>query len=391
MGPLKIDIVAPGRFYCFDLAAALIAQGHDVRLLTNYPASVCERWGVPAAHVRSLLPHGIASRVAGRLSSLVAPSRIEPRLMKWFGAWAARTVRPDADIVHVMSGAAEEILRLPRSAPGCPLRQVVRGSTHIRAQFGLLADEERRLGVPVEKPSPWMIAREEREYALADEIVVLSSFARRTFVEQGIDASRLAVMPLGLRTDIFTPGPGGLEERCRRILEGRPLNVLNVGTVSARKGVRDLVEIASSLRERMRFVAVADVTSDARAALAGANGALEIVGRVPEHDLIAKYRSADVFLFPTIEDGFAAVLGQALAAGLPVLATTNCSATDIVRDGVNGWVLPIRSPHSFVERLDWCDRNRDQLARIVRGLAARPAPRTWSDMADDVTRRLTLA
>lgn len=391
MGSLKIDVVAPGRFYCFDLAAALIAQGHDVRLLTNYPASVCERWGVPGAHVRSLLAHGIASRIAGRLSSIGTPLRLEPLLMSWFGRWAARTVRPDADIVHVMSGAAEEMLRLPRPAPRRPLRQLVRGSTHVRAQFGLLAEEERRLGVPVEKPSPWMIAREEREYALADEIVVLSSFARRTFVEQGVDAARLAVMPLGLRTDIFTPGPDGIEARCRRLLSGQPLNVLTVGTVSARKGVRDLVEIASSLRTRMRFIAIADVTPDARAELARAGGAIEVVGRVPEHELIAEYLRADVFVFPTIEDGFAAVLCQALAAGLPVLATTNCSATDIVKDDVNGWVLPIRSPQSFIERLDWCDRNRADLAQIVRGLAARPAPRTWLDMADDVTRRLAKA
>lgn len=390
MSALKIDIVAPGRFYCFDLAAALIAAGNDVRLLTNYPASVCRSWGVPSTNVRSLVAHGIASRLANRMHDRAGRS-LEPSLMSWFGRWAARNVRPDADIVHVMSGAAEEILSAPRRTRERPWRQVSRGSSHIRTQHKLLQEEQDRLGVEVEKPSEWMMAREEREYLLADEIVVLSTFAERTFIQAGVDRSRLRMIPLGLRTDVFKPGPNGIAERSRRIAEGRPLHVLTVGTISARKGARDLVEIARAMAGRMRFTAVADVTPDARGLVDSADGVIEITGRVAEHKLIEKYADADLFLFPTIEDGYAAVIAQALAAGLPVLATTNCSATDIIENDVNGWVLPIRAPDSFIQRLDWCDRNRPALARIVLGLDQKPTARSWADMAEDVISRRVIA
>ena len=65
-------------------------------------------------------------------------------------------------------------------------------------------------------------------------------------------------------------------------------------------------------------------------------------------------------------DGYAAVLAQASAAGLPVLATTNCGARDFLKDEDDAWIFPIRRPDLMVKRLEWCDRNRDGLVKVAR-------------------------
>src|SRR5204863_5411399 len=94
----------------------------------------------------------------------------------------------------------------------------------------------------------------------------------------------------------------------------------------------------------------------------------------------------DIFMFPTIEDGFAVVLAQAHASALPVLTTPNCCGPDLVTEGGNGWIIPIRHPQGFVDRLRWCDANRPALADMVRRLYASHRVRTWDDVALDFER-----
>src|SRR5262245_54116862 len=79
---LRIDVVVHGRFYAFDLARALIARGHDVRLLTNYPAWAAERFGIPSRCMRSFVSHAIASRLHDRTLGRLHISLGRPALHK---------------------------------------------------------------------------------------------------------------------------------------------------------------------------------------------------------------------------------------------------------------------------------------------------------------------
>jgi glycosyltransferase involved in cell wall biosynthesis len=110
---------------------------------------------------------------------------------------------------------------------------------------------------------------------------------------------------------------------------------------------------------------------------------VEFLPRQKQWTLRQQYGWADVFVFPTIEDGFAVVLTQAAANGLPILATTNCAAPDMIRENATGWVLPIRSPQLFIERLRWCHQNRPAVATMVRRISKEFVPRTWDNVAQD--------
>jgi glycosyltransferase involved in cell wall biosynthesis len=304
-----------------------------------------------------------------------------------FGRWAAeKNARSRPDIVHCWSGIAEETLR---ACAGTAICTVARGSAHISTQYSLLAEEEARVGRRLEKPSAWICAREEREYRLAHRIIVPSTFARRTFLEQGIPAERVAVVGLALRAPAFGADARVIEQRLQRLRSGEPLRVLYTGMVSYRKGMHDLQSVIQQLGASMQFRLVGPVLPECAAFVRAVSARAQIDGPVPEPSLAAAYAWGDVFVLPSIEDGFAVVLAQAQAAGLPILTTTNCGGPDIIAGGGQGWIVPIRDPDSMVERLAWCDAQREELAGMIEQLQRQPPTRGWSDAADDFVRVVT--
>ncbi|KYC36867.1 glycosyltransferase [Scytonema hofmannii PCC 7110] len=376
---LKIAIVVHGRFHSFDLARELINQGHDLTLFTNYPKKVVEKFGIPQKCVQSFLLHGVLSRVVHRLHEILGTSDFEAFLHSKFSNWAARSlVKQDYQVVYVFSGIAEEIFQVLSEQP--IHKTLVRGSSHIRTQFQLLLEEEKRTGKTVEKPSEWIIAREEREYQLADTVICLSAFAQQSFIHRNISKDKLKVLSLGTQLEKFRPDEKLIEARYNRILSGQRLNILMVGTFSFRKGVYDFVKIASLAKDFASFQFVGSIADEALD-LQKSSEFIEFIPRQPQFELPKFYAKADIFIFTTLEDGYAVVLSQAQAAGLPILTTTNCSGPDILLEDWTGWVFPIRSPKSFVERLKWCHENRQDLAQMVWRVYHGYKPRDWAEVA----------
>ncbi len=379
--PLKIAIVVHGRFHAFHLAAALIKKGQNVTLFTNYPKSVAEKFGIPRERVRSFLFHGILSRL---LLYLAGPKSFEPLLNRLFSRWAAKRLSCEAwDVTHYFSGIAYDCLRAPVKSR---ISLVMRGSAHILAQDKLLEEEGRRVRASVERPSRWMIEREMKEYGLADRIVVLSSFARNSFIAEGVEPGKVWMLPLGVDIKRFSADNRVIEERRARFLSGKPIRVLMTGNFSYQKGVIDFVEIATALRGRFEFRFVGNVPPEMKEWASGRDLGIEFVQKQPEFELPAFYHWADLFVFTTIQDGFAVVLCQAQASGLPILATANCSAPDLIKGGENGWVFPVRKPREFIERLEWCDEHRKEMAEMTDAVYRNFKSRDWGEVADDFIR-----
>ena len=180
---MKFAVVVHGRFHAFDLVRALLKRGHQITVFTNYPKWAVKRFGLPLDCIRSFWIHGVLCRIAGRIREITGSS-LDRWTHQMFGRWARHQLRRESwDVIHAWSGVAEEIYRDP--AFNRTLKLVMRGSAHIREQDRILAEEEERIGRRIERPNRWMIDREEREYTLTDRIVVLSSFAYRSFLAAG--------------------------------------------------------------------------------------------------------------------------------------------------------------------------------------------------------------
>jgi glycosyltransferase involved in cell wall biosynthesis len=377
---LRIAIVVPGRFHAFDLARELIALGHDVTVFTSHPAWAARRYGIGRQDVRSAWWHGALARGLARV-----PNGLRAAAESWscrrFGRWAARALESRHwDVVHVWSGVAEEVLESAKVSAAA--RVLMRGSAHVSIQDELLGVEAARIGVPLDRPSSWMVAREQREYALADRVLVLSEFARRSFERCGYDPDRLSVLPLGVDVRMFTPPAGIVAARVKRIGDGGALRVLYVGALSAQKGLFDLMEVARQCQPAaIEFTLIGPVLPETSALLTRAGSNVVVLARRDQHDLPQIYQEADLFIFPTVQDGYGMVLAQARAAGLPILCTTNCAGPDFISEGRDGWIVPIRAPEAFAARLCWCDEHRRELADMVASIDTSAVPRDWSAVA----------
>ena len=382
--PLSVSMLVQGRFHAFDLSRALIEQGVTVRLYTNYPAFKAVQFGVPAAALTCCPMLGLVHRYSYRFGLVERCVGLERLLHEGFSRWAARGLRRhETDIVHAFTGVALESYR-DLEARGRPvLRLLTRGSAHIRDQFKELHQESRRAGTPIEMPSAWMMRRELQEYQVAHHIVTLSSYARDSFIRRGYPAEKVLRLSLGSDFTRFRPARDVIEKRLARIRSGSPLQVVYAGNISLQKGIRDMIQIAKELAGVVKFRLVGNITPDAASFMAASAGLFEHVERVPEAELPRLYGEADVFVFPTLHDGFAAVLAQAKAACLPVICTQNCAGPDLIEDNRTGWVLPARRPDQFAEKLRAYDLDRASLAAHVENLWQIQERRDWSQVAED--------
>ena len=181
--------------------------------------------------------------------------------------------------------------------------------------------------------------REKKEWEMADLIVCGSEFVREGITTCGGPANRCAVIPYGVDTSV---------NDVRREFRGGPLRVLVVGEVGLRKGAPYVMEAAKRLRQQVhiRMIGQITVSQEAEAQL---RKAVELIGSVPRADISKHFAWADVFLLPSICEGSATVVYEALAASLPVICTPNTGS--VVRHGVDGYIIPIRNIDAIVESL----------------------------------------
>lgn len=381
---MRIAIGVHGRLHAFPLGEALAALGHDVTVFTNYPEGLCDRFGLNPSRVRSFVPHAALARL-GRVAMGGRRAEWFDRLLhESFGRWLGDQVRGEGfDVLHVFSSVAEEAFEA--LAGSSTLRSLVRGSAHIVTQARILEEEERRAGVPIERPGRWVTERELREYALCDQIVVLSRFAERSFLEEGADPKKVERVPPGVNFTAFSPTSDERRARRTRLLAGSPIHLLFAGNLTFQKGLIDLAAIHRQLPQgkyELRLVGHSEKEEERFLAASGLGRFVK--PRVPEWKLREEYTWADVFLLPSVHDGFAVVLAQAAAAGLAIISTENTGAAEVLEAGAPGWVVPIRQPERFVERLEWCEANRFRLAEMLDRDAGAGTGRSWLQAGEEL-------
>lgn len=373
---MRLAICVHGRFSAFGIASGFLELGEDITVYTNYPRWVLPQFDFPVTRARTLLLHGVATRLLHR-TGLERHDAVEAIVKQTFGRWVARHTRGNRyDAIDCWSGCAEEAFRTTEAC-----KVLTRSSAHIQVQSDLLRAESERAGVRVDQPGKWIIEREQREYSLADVIIVPSTFAASTF--RGTpNASKVKIVPLTTAGEFWQPERVVVDERVRRIKSRGGLRVLYVGAVSHRKGILDLLAMAQA-RPDMEFRLVGEVQPECRPVLAQAGSNLRCDGHVAEADLRLAYAWADLFFFPSIEDGFGVVLAQAQASAVPFVSTRNTGAPDLLDMGGHGWIVDVRDRDGMLDRLQHCHENRDELAEMVRLLYISPIRRTWRDVAFD--------
>jgi len=349
---------APNRAHHYGYARELFQAGMLKAFVAGFPRysprAPIPEIGTALRRADQLQTIGIASQKLG------LPGTISAELAHWAKIQldrSARTPLRDADIFLFYNGCGLKSARWFRQQGGITIVEAV--NSHVLVQEQLLREEHQLLGLPWQPFHRRETRRRVAEVEEADYVMLPSKFVARSFVAQGIPDRRLLRVPYPMQTIagasaiVSQPDP-----------EDDSFRVLYVGTISVRKGLRYLIEAFRQLRHPKKELWIVGPT----ASPTGIEGLpipekVKFWGVLKGNDLQAVYARATVFCLPSVEDGFGLVLNEAIAYGLPVIATENTGIEDLLADGKGGLVVPIRDAAAIANGLNRLAEDGEFLAR----------------------------
>lgn len=219
------------------------------------------------------------------------------------------------------------------------------------------------------RDSPAKLARKDAELQLADVVVVPSQFVRSTLLQHHACSAPIAVVPFG------SP-PVAVERPPQRT--GGPLRVLFVGSLGQRKGLSYLLEAIDKLGSSVSLTLIGRPVSHDCQPLSAALEKHHWFPSLPHSAVLEQMRQHDVLVLPSLFEGYALVVSEALAQGLPVIATANSGAPESVRDGVEGFIVPIRSSQGIADRLELFAAEPERLIAMGKACMQRAEELSWA-------------
>ena len=251
-----------------------------------------------------------------------------------------------------------------------------------------ILQRERRLhpDCAVSLDKEWELALPEGDYlrlaseaAMAHHVITASNFTKSTLIDAGVAAERIAVVPYGIDSDRYTPGT-----RARGARE--PLQLLFVGTLGQRKGIKYLVQALEMLPRDAVELTVCGRAVDDLEIFRRSPARIRLLPSVSAEGLLEAYRNADVFVFPSLAEGFAQVILEALASGLPVIATMRTAAPDLIRHGREGFIIEPGSAAELAAHIEEFLRLPEMLAPMRAAARRRAEHFSWSLFRQEIAK-----
>lgn len=203
-----------------------------------------------------------------------------------------------------------------------------------------------------------LIRRREQEFELSDRIIVPSRFVQSTFAAEGL-ANTEVVLP-GIDEELFHPAESGGDKGTFR--------VCYTGRLELGKGVHYLLEAWEKLRlANAELVLMGDLRPEMKKSMSRyMDGRVRLTGFLPRERVAEELRQSSLFVFPSLHEGLAQSVLEAMASGIAVIATPNAGAEDCITNGQSGFVVPPRDANAIAEAIAWCYRNRDEVKKMGR-------------------------
>lgn len=267
--------------------------------------------------------------------------------------------------------------------------------------------------------------RRQAEWEVADLVMVNSEWTKTALIRQGVGDDKIVVVPLAYealsvegretRDEGYAGRVEGREpshsEVARKTTEGspkgatasgrlwrqtrvesfhsgfsrkHPLRVLFLGQVILRKGIQYLIEAARLLEKESVHIDVVGPIGISDQAVASAPANMTFHGPVSRDRTEEFYRSADLFVLPTLSDGFALTQIEAMAYGLPVIATPNCG--EVVTDQADGLIVPESDPNALAEAFQMIIQDPAKLEAMSKSTQAKVEHFSLGNLAKNLVR-----
>jgi glycosyltransferase involved in cell wall biosynthesis len=386
---LKVLLTHPGTQYAYALAAALQAEGMLYRFATGIAfGENLQRWlpGKWKRRVVTGVPDGqlyrlplVEWRALQHMRQGFMPIEVLHRRNLHFQQQLPQKLIQNADLI-IGFDTSSWVLANRAKAAGKPFVLDVSIAHPIEKEK---IYQSLRKAYPewqqelTEKPE-WHIKLEQAEMEQADCIVAATRFTKSTLVKNGIDAAKIAVNAYGTNLSFFAskwemPAHDGYAATKAK----SNITFCFLGMLTARKGIPWLLKVWPRLRQQFPECRL----------LLGGYGALpagfqlpagvEICGFIEPAQRTAFLQQADVFVFPSFFEGFAQVIIEAMATGLPVITTTPTVGPELIQEGVEGFVVEPGEDEALWSALRFFAAQPEAIAPMGRAARMAVLPYTW--------------
>ena len=372
----QVLLATPGSWHLPNTARAMQAR----QALAGLWISNKNSTGIAPEKYRRCWPLHLAMKPFYRLAPQIWSEKAFYALAPLWKSWFRSQPWPDCNVVQAIMGFATE--PFDRAEQNGALKVVDCANSHPTTYYGHW-QRECDLWCPGEAVSipRWMYARMNRELERADLVLCPSLFVRDSMVANGIPERKCLVNPFGADVSIFQP---------RATVPATP-RFIAVGTICLRKGHQYLFRAFEKVKQQLpaaELICAGDLKADFRKEWPRWRGTITHIPHLPHPELAKLLQTSTAFVFPSQEEGFARSIVEAMAAGLPIIASHESGATTLVQDGVEGYIVRGRDPQQIAGAMLRVAQDPDLCLKLGRAAHAKGAVRnTWQDYGD----RLLLA
>tara|TARA_B110000208_G_C11775666_1_gene431941 strand:- start:234 stop:1508 length:1275 start_codon:yes stop_codon:yes gene_type:complete len=215
------------------------------------------------------------------------------------------------------------------------------------------------------------LKKDAAEIDSAQKHIVASNFSIKALYYNNVCSGDICKVPYGVNHDVF-------HHINLKLDINKKINILFIGEINQRKGIKQILEAAKILSDQnFQFNLIGLGMSNHSELYKPYKNYVNFLGLVSFETLLGQLKSSDVFIFPSLGEGFGLVLLEALSSGLPVISSRNCAGPDLIEDGKNGFLIDAGDTSALVDKILWFQSNRDKLLEMSQYARQSSLKYTW--------------
>lgn len=374
---MKVIISTGGKFHSFHLARQLDKRGMLKKIITGYPKFKLKGENIKSNKIISFPIPFLFEYFLSKNNYIKKRLPINYIYKVVYDFLASKNIE-NCDLFIGWSGNC--LKSISKAKENKAIIVIDRGAAHIGFQDEILREEYNKYGIEINPIDKRIIERELLEYDLADYIMVPSNFVKDTFIQKGIKGNKILVCPYGVDVSKFKKVPK----------EDEVFRVIFAGSISFQKGIQYLLQAVSELElDNFELVLIGRIENSEMEKLVKNTKNCKFIGRIPQDKLYWQYSQGSLFVQPSIQDGFAMTIIEAMSCGLPIISTTNVGGSDIINSGENGYVVPIRNVQVLKDKIIELYNDVEKLKQMSENAKKTASLYTW-DRYGEITSKIYL-
>lgn len=380
---MKVLVSCGTKFHSDHLAYELQQRNSLYKVITSHPSGAYQRKPLDRKKILFLPPIFVISLV---LSKLLGKFYVFRSRLEWVLAiiydWMASLFVQSPDISISWAWTSLRTIREVKKRGGIAIVEEC-GSCNMY-QEKLLQEEYQNLNVHY-KPQTFykIITRELEECQEADYILCPSQYVANSLKQCGIAQEKLLIIPYGVELSLFNPAQK----------KDDIFRVVFVGTVGIRKGLIYLFKALEQLANQNNLknfecLIIGRLDYDFKHIFSKYQHYFKYIPRVPHHQLKEYYSNASLFVFPSLDEGMAYVQLEAMACGLPVICTPNSGGDSVIRNGEEGFIIPIRDSDAIQQKIEYLYFHPQELQKMSQKALDRAKEFTWENYGIRLDKKL---